>query len=454
VSREGDLPLSFAQQRLWFLAELEPDESAYHIAIRLRLLGKLDIRALERSLEEIVRRHEALRTVFPSRHGKPVQKFLSSERFVLDRVSLAGIEPSGRRAEARSRAASEIARPFDLATGPLVRALLIDLDEEDHGLVLTLHHIVADGWSMGVFLNELSTLYGAFSQGLASPLPELPIQYADFASWQRSVFTDSALDEEIGYWKKALAGEPRVLDLPADFPRPPVPSFAGDRILMELPRSIVDSVRDLSRREGATLFMTLLAGFQTLLHRYTGEEDVLVGTPIANRRRSEVEGLIGFFVNTLVMRAEVSPSTSFRDLLRNVREFALGAYAHQDVPFEKLVEELKPQRDLSRNPFFQILFALQNQPLPALRLSGIELLRLDGDGVSTRFDLEMHVWERPSGLTLAASYRKDLFARETISRLLDHYRAILASVALDPETSLARIPLLSEEERSQLLFER
>jgi len=341
-------PTSFAQQRLWFFDELERASSVYNIPSAFRLTGPLNVAALEQSLNEIVRRHETLRTTFAVEDGQPMQVIAPALAVTLGVVNLRELGKIEREAEARRLAAEEAQRPFDLAHGLLVRLSLLRLDEEDHVLLLTMHHVVSDGWSMEVFFRELSVLYEAFSARKPSPLPELPIQYADFAVWQREWLRGEVLQAQLFYWRKQLDGAPAVINLPSDRHRPALQSYRGERQSFELSKELTHGLKALSRKEDVTLFMALLAGFQTLLHRYTGQDDIAVGSPIANRNRAEIEGLIGFFVNTLVLRTDLSGNPSFQELLRRIREVALAAYAHQDLPFEKLVEELQPKRDLSR----------------------------------------------------------------------------------------------------------
>ncbi|HIP96962.1 MAG TPA: non-ribosomal peptide synthetase, partial [Anaerolineae bacterium] len=395
VSRDGEPPLSFAQQRLWFLDQLAPGNLFYNIPMAVRLTGELDVEALEQSLNEILRRHEVLRTTFRAKGGKPVQIIAPELPLLLLVEDLSHLPETEREAEAGRLVQKEARRPFDLSQGPLLRARLLKLGAEEHIAVVTMHHIISDGWSMEVFIRELAALYEAFSQGRPSPLPELPVQYADFACWQREWLQGEVLDRQLAYWKEQLGNRPLMLDLPTDRPRPAVQSWRGATERFALPTELSKKLRTLSREEGATLFMTLLAAFQTLLYRYTGQEDVSVGTAIANRNRAEIEGLIGFFVNTLVMRTNLSGEPSFREVLKRVREVALGAYTHQDLPFEMLVEALQPERDLSHAPLFQAAFALQNTPMETLELPGLTLSPLDVDSGTAKFDLTLVMAEGP-----------------------------------------------------------
>src|SRR4051812_44206578 len=360
--REGDLPLSFAQERLWLIDQLEPGSPRYNVPAALRVEGPLDSRVLARTLGEIVRRHEALRTVFAAPHGGPVQVIRPAGPFALPVVDLSGLPEAARETLAQALVHAEAGRPFDLAQGPLLRGLLLRLTERDHAVLLTLHHIAGDGWSTDVLVREVAALYPAFAARRPSPLPELPVQYADFAVWQRSWLRGEVLEQEIAWWRQQLAGLPPLLTLPTDRPRPAEQSFRGAARPVRLPAALTRQMEALARKDGATLFMVLLAGFQTLLARHSGQDDLAVGSPVAGRNRVETEGLIGFFVNTLVLRGDLTPDSTFRELLGRVRETALAGHTHQDVPFEKLVEELAPERSLAHSALFQVMFALQNAP--------------------------------------------------------------------------------------------
>jgi len=453
VSRDGELPLSFAQQRLWFLDQLAPGNLFYNIPMAVRLTGELDVEALEQSLNEILRRHEVLRTTFRAEGGKPVQIIAPELPLPLLVEDLSHLPETEREAEADRLVQEEARRPFDLSQGPLLRARLLKLGDEEHIAVVTMHHIISDGWSMEVFIRELAALYEAFSQGRPSPLPELHIQYADFACWQREWLQGEVLERQLAYWKEQLRARPLMLDLPTDRPRPAVQSWRGATERFALPAELSKKLRALSREEGATLFMTLLAAFQTLLYRYTGQEDVSVGTAIANRNRTEIEGLIGFFVNTLVMRTNLSGEPGFREVLKRVREVALGAYAHQDLPFEMLVEALQPERDLSHTPIFQAAFALQNTPMETLELPGLTLSPLDVDSGTAKFDLTLVMAEGPDGLSGAVEYNTDLFDTTTIRRMVGHFQTLLTGIVDDPEQSISHLPLLTEREQQQLLVD-
>jgi amino acid adenylation domain-containing protein/non-ribosomal peptide synthase protein (TIGR01720 family) len=453
VPREAELPLSFGQQRLWFLDRLEPNSASYNISDVLRIRGPLNLAVLEKTLNEIVGRHEVLRTAFPTVDGEAAQVIAPELRIPLPVADLSGLTQAEREAEVRQLAMRQAQRPFDLAEGPLLRAQLLRLSEEEHVACLTMHHIVSDAWSTGVLTKEIAALYRAFSENEPSPLSDLPVQYADFAHWQREWLQGEALESQLSYWKQQLQGGPSVLALPTDRPRPAVQTFRGARQPLELPSELSESLEALSRSEGATLFMTLLAAFQTLLHRYTGEDDISVGTPIANRNRAEVEGLIGFFVNTLVMRTDLSGDPTFRDLVRRVREMALGAYAHQDLPFEKLVDELQPRRNLSHSPLFQVMFTLQNARREALELPNLMLQPLDIESESAKFDLTLFMVKGEDGLRGSLEYNTDLFDDATISRMLEHFRTLLEGTVVNPDLRISELPLLTGHEQRQLLID-
>ncbi|HEY0546992.1 MAG TPA: amino acid adenylation domain-containing protein, partial [Pyrinomonadaceae bacterium] len=447
------VPLSFAQLRLWFLYQLEPESFAYNIPTALRLTGRLDINALEQSINETIRRHESLRTHFRELDGQPMQTVVPELKLSLTVQDLQHLSAEKREAEAVRLTTEEARTPFDLERAPLVRVRLLRLNEREHVLLFIIHHIIADGWSMGVLVNEVAALYKAYLEGQASPLAELPIQYADFSEWQRGWLTGEIFERQLEYWKRQLGGELPVLDLPTDRVRPARQSFHGAIGSFALPLELSAALKRLSQREGATLFMLLLASFQTLLHRYTNQSEILVGTGIANRNRAELEGLIGFFVNTLVLRADFSGDPGFRELLKRVREVTLGAYAHQDLPFEKLVEELQPERNLSRNPIFQVMLALQNAPMPALELPGLTLRTQEFESLTTRFDLEFQLWDLPEGIQGYLFYSTDLFDESTIALLLSHFQKLLEEIIKSPDVPVSRINFLAGDERRKLLGE-
>lgn len=451
-------PMSFAQQRLWFLDQLDPGASAYNLFTGYRLSGPLDISALERSLSEIMRRHEVLRTNFAMIEGRLVQILNPARPIELPLVDLTEVPESEREARLLQLANEEAQSPFDLARGTPLRATLVKLAREEHVSFLTVHHIVFDGWSMGIFLREMAVLYDVFSRGVVCPLRDLPMQYGDFARWQRQTLQGTRLEEIIAYWRKQLRAAPPLLELPTDRPRTAMQSFSGTQMPFDLSPALSDSLRALSRQEDVTLFMLLLAAFKVVLCRYSGQENIVVATPVAGRDRSEIEGLIGFFVNTLVLRTDLSGNPTFRDLLKRVREVALGAYAHQDLPFEKLVEEIRPERDTSQNPLFQVMFALQNVSAPTMetpqvRSAGLTMTRIDADSVTSQFDLTLGLIDRETDLILWIEYSTYLFNRDRIERMAGHLRSLLAAVVENPTLRLSELPLLAETERRQLLTE-
>jgi amino acid adenylation domain-containing protein len=453
LTRRQDMlaPLSFAQQRMWFLDQLEPGNTAYLIPGALTLEGDLDVAALGRALSQIVRRHEVLRTVFRVRDGTPYQEVRPAPDLTLAIEDLRALPERERQTEARRRALAGSREPMHLAEGPLLRVNLLREGERRHVLVVVVHHAVFDGWSGAVLMRELATLYAAERRGHAAPLSELPVQYADYAVWQRQWLRGDALARELSYWRERLAGAAVSLELPTDRPRPPVVTYRGARTAFVLSKPLHQRLAQLSRREGATLFMTLLAAFQVLLSRYSGQNDVVIGTPVANRTRPELEGLIGFFVNTLVLRTQLTPEDSFRELLRRVREVCLGAYAHQDLPFERLVEALSPPRDTSRNPVFQVMFALQNMELPALELPGLSVEPFEFERTTAQVDLTLYVMETAEGLRGTLEYSTDLFERQSIERLAAHWQCLLAHVVEAPDTPIAQLRLLEAAEQDEWL---
>ena len=392
-SRPEVLPLSHAQERLWLLEQIEGLGSAYNMPASVRLRGELDVAALERSFATVIERHEGLRTRFGIADGSPVQVIDPPGLFGLQVEDLSDVPEDDRATAVRERIHILTQQPFDLERGRLFRAHLLRLSSEDHVAVVVMHHIVSDGWSIGVLIHEVGALYAAFVEGRASPLADLPVQYADYAIWQRDWLQGEALEKQVSYWREHLSGVPAALNLPTDRIRPAVQSYRGGGLNLELSEELTAKLNELARGEGATLFMVLLAAFQVLLSRWSGQSDIVVGSPIAGRTHRELEGLIGFFVNTLALRADLSGNPNFKDLLGRVKETALGAYAHQDLPFEKLVEELQPVRDLSRQPIFQVLFALQNVPQERLQLPGLELRRAGGGRPASKFDLSLYVSE-------------------------------------------------------------
>jgi amino acid adenylation domain-containing protein/non-ribosomal peptide synthase protein (TIGR01720 family) len=444
--RPDEIPLSFAQERQWFLDRLVPDRPIYNVHVPLRAKGRLDVRALRRALQALVRRHEVLRTVFETIDGRPVQIIRPRATQRMPVVDLRPLPPEAREAEALRLSTAEARDPFDLRLGPLLRTRLLRLAADDHVLLITMHHIVSDGWSAGVSAREIAALYAAARSGALPALPDPPIQYADFALWQRGWLRGETLERQLAYWRSQLTGAPRLAKLPVDRPRPAAQTFEGATETFALAASLTGRLETLSRRSGCTLFMTLLAGFQTLLLRYTGEHDLLVGSPIAGRSRTETEGLIGFFVNTLVLRVNLSGDPAFLELLRRVRAVCLEAYTHQDLPFEKLVEDLAPERALSHTPLIQVMFQLQTAASGSLELEDLSLTPLDVDTGTTQFDLSVDLLERAGGLEVQVEYSTDLFDAATIRRLMASYASLLEAAAADPERRLSELPIQSGSE--------
>lgn len=449
TQRDGTLPASFAQQRLWFLQRLDPAGGAWHVPMIAELRGTVDVSALQRSVNEIVRRHEALRTRFAESEGRPLQVICPTGSCPLRVVDLRHASEADQAKAVQERALAEQREPFDLQTGPLMRCCLLRLGEDRSVFCATLHHIVADGWSLGLLCRELAVCYAAFRRGRQPALPELPIQYADYAAWQLALLESDALQQQLAYWRTQMNDLP-VLSLPTDRPRPASGRQTGARAARELSAALTQRLRALNRREGVTLYMSLLAVFQVLLLRLTGQGDVVVGTPIANRTRSELEGLIGFFVNSLVMRTDLSGDPRFRELLRRVRATALAAYAHQDLPFERLVEELNPERHLHRHPLFQVVFAVQNAPGEPLQLAGLEVRTVEFDVATTRYDLQFDVWELGDRLQLNAFYDVELFDRSTIECWLERFETLLSAILDDPDRRLSEYRVLTEDDRKWL----
>jgi amino acid adenylation domain-containing protein len=450
VERVGPIPASFAQQRLWFLDQLEPGSPSYNVPAVVRLTGTLDIEALERALREVVRRHESLRTTFASEGGLPVQVIAPEPVFELAVGDLSGVAEAEREEEGRRRAFEESWRPFNLARGPLFRARVDRLGPDDHLVTVVMHHVVSDGWSIGVLIHETGEIYDAYSRGEPSPLPELTIQYPDFAAWQRGWLQGDALDAQLGFWKEELAGAP-VLELPTDRPRPAIGRGRGGQRFRDLPGTLTDGLRTLGRKEGATLFMSLLAGFETLLHRYSGQADFAIGMPIAGRTWSQTEGMIGFFANTLALRADLSGDPSFRALLGRAKRTALAAYAHQDLPFDQILAVLHPERNPSRSPIFQVMLVLQDAPMPALSTPGLSMIPIDVESITAKFDMTLSLVESNGGLRTALEFNTDLFEPATVDRLLGHFQTLLESALAEPDRPVATLSMLTEEERRMLL---
>ena len=445
------IPLSFTQQRLWFIHQLDPNSHAYNIPRSLRLKGRLNLPALEKSLNEIVRRHEILRTSYSTVDGQPVQVISSSLELALPKMDLRAFPETERLDEACRMAAELAVLPFDMSRGPLIRTYVIKLDDQDHLLLVIMHHVVTDVWSLGLFFREMAALYEAFIKGAASPLPLLSVQYADYAIWQREHMQGEVLESRISYWKKQLGGKLPVLQLPSVRPRPAALTFRGYEVAFVLDRGLTRNLKTLSQREGATLFMTLLAAFKVLLFRYSGQTDLIIGSPMASRTPIETERLIGFFANTVVFRTAWEGDPSFSTLLKLVRETALGAYAHQDLPFEKLVEALQPERSPSHTVLFQALFALQNTAIPDLKLPDLEVELVGIDSGNSRFDVSLHFTEWPDGLKGLLEYSTDLFDSTTISRMIGHFRTLLHAIVTDPNRPVSALPMLTEPEERMIV---
>lgn len=454
IKRSDSILASFAQRRLWFLDQLEAGKCLYNLPTALRLRGYLDFAALEQSLEEIIRRHEALRTSFVAEEGEPMQVISEPQRLSLQLTDLTHLAAMEREQEARRQASDEAKQIFDLAAGPLFRARLLKLADDEHLLLLTMHHIISDGWSIGVLFQELSILYEAYSHGEVSPLQALPVQYADYALWQRESLRGEVLDNQLSYWKQQLMGAPPVLELPSDSPRPAVQSHKGATRNFSLPTELSKQLRALSQREGVTLYMTLLAAFQILLGKYTGQEDVVVGTPSAGRERDEVQPLIGFFVNTLVIRTKLFRKLTFCQLLQQVKNTVLDAQVHQDLPFDRLVEELQPERSLSYQPMFQVMFQLQNAARDVWRFDGLQCTWLNRASRDvTNFDLSLTMRDATPELSGTIEYSTELFERATIERLIGHFRTLLANIVAHPQHVISDLAVVSDTERRQLLVE-
>ncbi|MDZ8090959.1 MAG: amino acid adenylation domain-containing protein [Nostoc sp. DedQUE05] len=448
-----ELPLSYAQQRLWFLDQLEPNSSTYNIPLALRLVGNLNRAALEQSLQEIIDRHEALRTNFVTVDEQPIQIIHTQTNWKVSVLEWQNLSPSEQEIATQKLVQQQAIQPFDLAKGALIRATLVVLSQTEHILLVCMHHVVSDGWSMGVFVSELATLYKAYSQGQPSPLAPLPIQYADFALWQKDWLQGDVLQTQLNYWQQQLKDAPALLPLPTDRPRPAVQTFTGTTQEFTLSVELTNRLAKLSQERGCTLFMTLLTAFDILLYRYTGQSDILVGTPIANRDRSEIEGLIGFFVNTLVMRTSLADNPTFSELLGRVREIALGAYNHQDLPFEMLVEALQPERNLSHTPLFQVMFALQNAPMSELELAGLTISPLPAQSTTTKFDLSLSMYNSGAGLVGVWEYSTDLFDASTIERMTGHFVNLLEGIVTNSKERISQLPMLTQVEQQQLLVE-
>ncbi|HEY9811289.1 MAG TPA: amino acid adenylation domain-containing protein [Halomicronema sp.] len=459
-------PASFAQKRLWFFDQLTPRNSFYNVSTILRLTGPLNLTVLEQTFNEIISRHEALRTTFAAVEGEPMQIISPRLNIPLKILNLQELPKIEREKQAKKLAELESEEPFNLATGPLIRISVIQLEETENILLLTMHHIVSDDWSVGVLIRELGTIYKAFAENKPSPLPELPLQYADFSEWHCECLQGEKLETLLAYWRQQLQGIP-VLNLPTNRPKTHQQTYQGASQFLEIPKKLTDEIKALAKQENVSLFMILLAAFQVLLYRYTGQEDIAIGTPVANRNQSEIEALIGFFVNSLVLRTNLAANPTFKEILSRVREVTLDAYAHQDLPFEKLVENLHPERSLNRHPLFQVVFSLQNAPMETLELPELTLNSLTWEAKTTRFDLELHLWE-PSdsfrsiygekwqysdSLRGVLVYSTDLFDEATIKRMLEHYKNLLQNIITNPQERINNLVFLSKAEQHQLLRE-
>ncbi|GCE22082.1 non-ribosomal peptide synthetase [Dictyobacter kobayashii] len=449
VDHQQDLPLSFTQERVWFLHQLESNSASYNISAAVRLLGPLQVPALEQSLNALIERHESLRTTFISRDGQPRQCIAPYLKLSLPLLDLSQEDKNQREQLARQWALADAQKPFDLQHGPLLRRQLIRLNTDEHVLVLTIHHIVSDGWSMSVMMRELSILYAGYAQGEPVELPALPIQYADYAVWQRAWLQGALLEQQIEYWQSMLVGTPELLELPTDRPRPPVQSHRGAKAPVRLSPQLSQAIKRVSQQQGVTPYMVLLASWSILLGRLSGQQDLVIGSPIAGRKRVELEGLIGFFVNTLALRIDLSGEPSFRQVLERLREVALGAYAHQELPFEKLVEELAPGRDLSYQPLFQTMFILQNTPRALTTFSDLRMQPLEVDNQTAKFDLTLELYDLEHTFEGSLEYMSDLFAPATIQRWLAQWQCLLTAALQAPEHPIATLPLEPEAQLRQ-----
>jgi len=446
VPRTGEMPLSYAQERLWVLDQIEPNNPLYNIPRALRLRGPLQVDALERAINEIVHRHESQRTSFTKAGDHPVQVIAPSVALSLDVQGLTSLPAEHREAEARRLAMAESVRPFDLTKAPLVRAMLVRIGPEDHVLQLTMHHIISDAWSAGIFLQELTALYESFRAGRPSPLPELKVQYADYAAQERDWLQGKVLETQLAFWRDQLKGLPSVIELPLDRPRPQARTFAGDCEMLHIPAEKLAGIKALAQDEGATLFMALMALYQAMLSKYSGDEQIVVGTDLANRTMPETERMIGFFINLLAVRLDLSGNPTFRELLARAREGLLESYAHQEVPFPKIVQEVQPERSSTHNPIVQVLFVMQNIPRAKRELAGLQVEPFDVPVTTSKFDMALFVSERPDGLMGYWVYSTELFDRATIQRMLGHYANLLDGAVANPDTRLASLTMLSAEE--------
>lgn len=454
IPRDAELPLSFSQDLLWRLEKLSGGSPLYNIAVALWLEGSLDVEALRRSLGELVRRHEVLRTRFVVRAGRPTQVIDAPVQFDLQTVELGGLPREARRDEAHRLIGMEARIPFNLARDAMLRAKLFRLDASTHALFLNVHHIAADGWSLGILYRDLSVFYESFCKAHAPDLEELPIQFADFGAWQREAMREEALEGHVAYWKQRLAGAPELLTLPTDRPRPASQTFNGAFEAVRLPIALLDAVKTMAEREGCSLYMALLAAFQILLGRYSGQTDIVVGSPIAGRALVEVEQLIGFFVNTVALRADLSECRTFREFLQKTKDTTLEANSHQDLRFERMVEDLNPRRDLSANPVFQAMFSLDNTLTAPERLGDLRMSVERISSGTSKFDITLFASDAAEGLKLLVEYNTDLFDRETVCDFIAAYRSIIESVVGDPNVSIAELLAPPRQARPQLRGKR
>ncbi|HEX7640719.1 MAG TPA: condensation domain-containing protein, partial [Burkholderiaceae bacterium] len=453
ADRTQALPLSWPQQRLWFVDQMEDGGTAYNMSNALRMVGELDRAALQAALDTLVERHEVLRTIFVADEGKAVQLVQDPGRFDIVQVDLDDLPATAREEQVRRHTAEEVGAPFDLETGPLIRARLLKVNDQEHVLLLTMHHIVSDGWSMGIVMRELAVLYAAYREGKASPLAPLSLQYADYAVWQRQWLQGDLLQSQLDYWKAHLAGAPALLGLPADRARPAQQSYRGGVAVFAIDAELTLKLRKLAREHHATMFMTIYTAFAILLSRLSGQDDVVIGTPVANRLRTEVEGLIGFFVNTLALRARLDGNPTVRNMLQQVKAMTLDAYSHQDVPFEQVVDVVQPPRSLSHSPLFQAMLVLQNTPEGEFSLPGLKLMQQETPHNTETFDLTLALQERGDRVFGAFSYACDLFDQARIERWIGHFQAVLGAMAQDAEQRVNAIELLDDKERSRLIDE-
>ncbi|MEL7500832.1 MAG: condensation domain-containing protein, partial [Cyanobacteria bacterium J06554_6] len=448
TKRDSQAPLSFAQQRLWFLNQMQPDLAVYNLPMAIQVEGFLDVAALTQSLNEIVRRHEVLRTQFVIESGQPMQVIGEPVPIHIQQTDLQGVEDLADQVRQAAIAAAQT--PFNLSQDRLFRVSLLRLSDTQAVVLFTLHHIIADAWSLEILVQELGIFYRAALMGQQATLPTLPVQYADFAIWQRDWLQGEQLEQQLNFWREQLDTNASVLQLPADFPRARVQTYRGAVEQFSLSKELSQQISTLAQRQSATVFMALLAAFKVLLYRYTGQTDVVVGTPIANRHRAEVEGLIGLFVNTLVLRSRLSPQETFNDLLDQVKATTLAAYDHQDLSFEKLVEVLQPERDLSYSPLFQVKFRLENAPQETLSLPGLTLKRLPQTVTTAKLDLSVDLYEAPDGIVGGFEYNSDLFKPETIQRMVAHFQMLLSALVAAPEQPIGELAMLTEAEQQQI----